>query len=139
MEPGTLVRLKADPGRVGVTTGKNKKIGPDIRWQVAFPDGREFHKEVHLEIIMDDNDEHPVDLLRRGKLGRSKDLRGSLTHIRLSRRLANLIYSMGTTHTDFYPYQFKPVLNFLDSPSNGILIADEVGLGKTIDAGVDLY
>jgi SNF2 family DNA or RNA helicase len=136
MEPGTMVRLKADPGRVGVTTGKNKKIGPDIRWQVAFPDGKEFHKEVHLEIILDDDDEHPVDLLRQGKLGRASDLRGNLTHIRLNGRLANLIYSMDTTNTDFYAYQFKPVLNFLEAPSNGLLIADEVGLGKTIEAGL---
>ncbi|MDZ7852774.1 MAG: DEAD/DEAH box helicase [Halomonas sp.] len=41
-----------------------------------------------------------------------------------------------TTNTQFLAYQFKPVVNFLDSPSNGILIADEVGLGKTIEAGL---
>ncbi len=40
------------------------------------------------------------------------------------------------TRTQFLPYQFKPVLQFLDSPSSGILIADEVGLGKTIEAGL---
>ncbi|MBS1770563.1 MAG: DEAD/DEAH box helicase [Acidobacteria bacterium] len=43
---------------------------------------------------------------------------------------------MDTTNTDFHAYQFKPVLSFLDSPSNGLLIADEVGLGKTIEAGL---
>jgi superfamily II DNA or RNA helicase len=43
---------------------------------------------------------------------------------------------METTNTDFYPYQFKPVLKFLDSPNGGILIADEVGMGKTIEAGL---
>ena len=53
-----------------------------------------------------------------------------------SGRLANLIYSMETTNTDFYPYQFKPIINFLNSPGKGILIADEVGLGKTIEAGL---
>jgi hypothetical protein len=37
---------------------------------------------------------------------------------------------MDTTNTDFYPYQFKPVIKFLNAPSNGMLIADEVGLGK---------
>src|SRR5258708_31390105 len=30
-------------------------------------------------------------------------------------------------------FRSKPVLCFLESPSNGLLIADEVGLGKTID------
>ena len=43
---------------------------------------------------------------------------------------------MESTDTDFYPYQFKPVLNLLDSLSKGLLIADEVGLGKTIEAGL---
>ena len=47
-----------------------------------------------------------------------------------------MFYSMEATNTDFLAYQFKPVLNLLDSPSDGILIADEVGLGKTIEAGL---
>lgn len=47
-----------------------------------------------------------------------------------------MVYSMDTTKTDFLAYQYKPVLAFLKSPSNGILIADEVGLGKTIEAGL---
>jgi hypothetical protein len=34
---------------------------------------------------------------------------------------------------DFYAYQFKPVLKLLNSATSGILIADEVGLGETID------
>jgi len=77
-----------------------------------------------------------VDLLEQGKLGRAIDLRRTLTHVRLTGRLADVIYSMETTNTDFYPYQFKPVLRFLQSPSNALLIADEVGLGKTIEAGL---
>lgn len=135
MNPGTTVRLKADPGRVGIITGKTRLRAGKTLWQVKFPDGADYHREIHLEIMTDD-DEDPIDLLREGKLGRSRDLRGNLTHIRLTGRLANLIYSMNITNTDFYPYQFKPVLNLLDAPSNGLLIADEVGLGKTIEAGL---
>jgi len=135
MEPGISVRLKADPGRVGVITGRNRKRAGKTLWQVRFPDGPDYHKEIHLEVLTESDDD-PLDLLREGKLGRARDLRGNLTHIRLNGRLADLIYSMDTTNTDFYPYQFKPVLNFLDTPGNGILIADEVGLGKTIEAGL---
>jgi superfamily II DNA or RNA helicase len=74
--------------------------------------------------------------MARGRFGRVADLRGAITYYRLSGKLANLIYSLNTTNTRFLPYQFKPVLQFLDSPSNGILRADEVGLGKTIEAGL---
>jgi SNF2 family DNA or RNA helicase len=43
---------------------------------------------------------------------------------------------METTNTDFYAYQFKPVLKFINTAAKGLLIADEVGLGKTIEAGL---
>ncbi len=104
-------------------------------WQVIFPEGPDFILEAQLEIIPDET-EDPVDLVKQGKFGRARDLRGLLTHIQLNGRLANLIYSMETTNTDFYAYQFKPVINFLESPGKGIVIADEVGLGKTIEAGL---
>lgn len=43
---------------------------------------------------------------------------------------------MGVTNTDFYAHQYKPLLTLLESPADGLLIADEVGLGKTIEAGI---
>ncbi len=75
-------------------------------------------------------------MLKDKKLGRPVDLRRTLTHVKLSGRLEDMIYSMEITNTDFYAFQFKPVLKILDSPSNRILVADEVGLGKTIEAGL---
>jgi superfamily II DNA or RNA helicase len=74
--------------------------------------------------------------MQRGQYGGASHLRGAITLSRLSGKLANLIYSLNTTNTKFLPYQFKPVLQFLDSPSRGLVIADEVGLGKTIEAGL---
>jgi superfamily II DNA or RNA helicase len=132
---GTTVRIVTDPGRVGVVLEKLRNLGDEIYQQVQFPDGPQFLRPSQLEEIAAES-EDPLDLLSDGKFGRVRDLRGLLTHIRLSGRLANLIYSMETTNTDFYAYQFKPVLNFLDSPSGGLLVADEVGLGKTIEAGL---
>lgn len=128
------MRVIADPGRVGVLTSKTRERGGRVLRQIVFPDGTTFMAEDQIECLPDISD--PVELVERGKFGRASDLRRNLTHIRLSGRLANLIYSMDTTNTDFYPYQFKPVLKFLNSPNNGLLIADEVGLGKTIEAGL---
>lgn len=136
LAPGTRVRLKADPGRSGITTGRWRERGERKFCQVTFSDSSTgFFLPSQLEIAQHEA-EDPLELLRFGKFGRARDLRGSITFIRLTGRLANLIYSMETTNTDFYPYQFRPVLNFLESPSNGLLIADEVGLGKTIEAGL---
>lgn len=132
---GARVRLISDPGRIGVLTGNKRELAGKTRYQVAFPEGMSFQPEYELEMV-DQESTDPFDLIKQGKFGRVSDLRRSLLHIQLSGRLANLVYSMETTNTDFYAYQFKPVLSFLESPSNGILIADEVGLGKTIEAGL---
>ena len=46
---------------------------------------------------------------------------------------------MGITNTEFYAHQYKPLLTLLESPAEGLLIADEVGLGKTFLAGEVIY
>lgn len=131
------VRLKGDPTRIGILSGRTRpgRPGRGERYQVKFPDTTQWVPRDQIEPMPAER-ESPVDLLERGKVGRAIDLRRTLTHVRLTGRLADVIYSMETTNTDFYPYQFKPVLRFLYSPSNALLIADEVGLGKTIEAGL---
>ncbi len=138
MQAGDLVRLIDNPSRLGTLTAQRSGNPPRERVLVNFQDGRREQQLVTaLESVEQGGHiEDANDLIRRGSYGRAVDLRGAITHHRLSGKLANLIYSMNTTNTDFLPYQFKPVLHFLESPSNGILIADEVGLGKTIEAGL---
>ncbi len=129
------VRLVNDPTQVGLLTGLQKPRKDRAMLQVQFVDGLRYIPESQLEII-DDVRLSPLDMLESEKLGRPIDIRRTLTHVKLAGRLADVIYSMEATNTDFYAYQFKPVIKILESPSNGILIADEVGLGKTIEAGL---
>ncbi|HWO42230.1 MAG TPA: hypothetical protein VNO43_10550 [Candidatus Eisenbacteria bacterium] len=135
MQAGQRVRLIHDPNRIGVLTGKTFARAGTTRWQVQFPDTADFIPEDQLELVPK-SPEHPVELLERGLLGSAADLLRTLTHVRLTGRLANVLYSMDMTGTDFYAYQFKPLVKLLQSPSTGILMADEVGLGKTIEAGL---
>jgi hypothetical protein len=122
MEPGDRIRLIGDPGRVGVFTGRRQPRGGRDHVQIAFPNRTEWVPGDQIEAVCEGGDA-PTDLLRRGRLARPSDLYRTLTHIRLSGRLANYIYSLETTDTDFYAYQFKPVLKLLQSVSTGILIA----------------
>lgn len=135
LTPGSSVRMVLEPSRTGTLTTKFRERSGVKTWLVQFPDQSEWVPEDQLELA-EDSVLDPVELIREGRLGRAADLRKSLTHIRLSGKLANVVYSMDTTNTDFFAHQFKPVLKFLNSPANGILIADEVGLGKTIEAGL---
>lgn len=134
MQSGQQVRLINDPGRIGIATEKSLERGNRTLILVRFPTGSEYIYLDQLEPI--ETSEHPLDLFNEKKLSGVKDLRRTLTFERLTGRLIDLIYSMEITNTDFYAYQFKPVLKIMENISKGILIADEVGLGKTIEAGL---
>lgn len=136
-DKGTEVCRIDNPGKSGVTTGQVRQRGAlaylGVRWQDGTQDYVAEDQLEELNVIISKD---RFELIELGKYGRSADLRRSLTHVHLSGRLANLVYSMGVTNTDFYAHQYKPLMTMLESPADGLLIADEVGLGKTIEAGI---
>ena len=137
-EPGQLVRSVDNPGRLGTITNSPLHVKPSGTFhQVRWSDGLiDWCHEDELEPAEEASASDPFALAREGRYGRVGNLRRNLTYVHLSGRLANLVYAMGITNTDFYSYQYRPLLTLLDSPATGLLIADEVGLGKTIEAGL---
>ena len=75
-------------------------------------------------------------LVANGRYGQIDEFRSLMTFEKLQGDLSNVMYSMRTAEIDFYAHQFVPVLKFVNSPLSRLLIADEVGLGKTIEAGL---
>ncbi|HAG71023.1 MAG TPA: helicase, partial [Gammaproteobacteria bacterium] len=88
-----------------------------------------------LELVPSEK-ESVADSIRFGHLPGPIELIRQISHYRLSGNLADVFYSMESSDTDFYAHQFKPVVKILESPTGKLLIADEVGLGKTIEAGL---
>lgn len=133
--PGQLVRHLDDPAKVGTVTDQTRARASGSQYRVNWNGRLDWHYEEEL-VAADAGGDDPLELIRDGRYGRVGDLRQLLTHIHLAGRLSNVVYAMGLTQTDFYPHQYKPLLTLLDSPVNGLLLADEVGLGKTIEAGL---
>ena len=131
--PDQRVRMIDNPARGGVTTGRARSTGPILFAEVEFgPNERQFKPVSALELI--ERSDNVADLFRSGRFSAPQDLRRLLTFEKLRGELTNVFYSMEVSNTDFYPHQFKPVLTFVESTLGRLLVADEVGLGKTIEA-----
>lgn len=68
----------------------------------------------------------------------AKDVNSLLTARLILNPSITSLYSLNSAKIDFIPYQFRPVLKIITSDSPRILIADGVGVGKTIEAGLVL-
>ena len=135
MKPGDEVRLSHNPAHRGVLQqAQNRPRGR--YWFVGLGAERpRWVPESQLEPVPS-GPVTPLDILETGEYGTPSELRRVLTHIRVSGHPADMLYSMEATNTEFKAFQFKPVIKILESPSGRVLLADEVGLGKTIEAGL---
>lgn len=63
-------------------------------------------------------------------------VRSKLTAYQINNPSSGNLYSLNSARIDFVPYQFRPALKLIHSDEPRILIADSVGVGKTIEAGL---
>lgn len=77
----------------------------------------------------------PWVLLENNTLSDYRNFSIASTLHKVRNTTSNTISTLKASRTLFKPYQFKPLVKFLKSNQKRILIADEVGLGKTIEAG----
>lgn len=131
-----FVRLKTDPTRAGILQEGERFHAGRRMVPVQFQDGSvSWLPEAALEEVP--KVAPPlIDRFADGRFAAPEWLRRTHARLRVTGRLSEIVYSMEATETDFYAFQFKPVLKLLNSPTDGLLIADEVGLGKTIEAGL---
>jgi len=66
----------------------------------------------------------------------TEELSAVLTAGHLSSPSASSLYSLNSGRVRFVPYQYRPVFKIIRSDRPRLLIADEVGVGKTIEAGL---
>lgn len=67
-----------------------------------------------------------------------KRVRSSLTAYQINHPGNSNLYSLNSARIDFVPYQFRPALKMIKAETPKLLIADDVGVGKTIEAGLIL-
>lgn len=136
-EPGTEIQRIDNPTCTGVVLNvPPRRIGKKIKQTVRWTNGTVDEVNIATIESLQQQQRSSLDLIASQTFGKRLALNDSLVHFRLSGSLQDIIYSMNLTNTEFFPYQFKPLLTFFNSFNNCLLIADEVGLGKTIEAGL---
>lgn len=124
---GDVVSLRSDPTTllpiIEVMAG-----GAEHRYAVFQNRTRKIYYESQLQ--------RAAVAVGNHKAVNAQELQAHLTSLQiLSPSTANL-FSLRSGRVQFVPYQYRPVLKLIRSDRPRLLIADEVGVGKTIEAGL---
>ena len=121
---GSMVTLVSDESKLGAVIGINgDKFSVLIDGAV-----QSFYRE-QIKIKKDDSTLDSVSLER---------VKAALTAYQINNPGSSNLYSLNSARIDFVPYQFRPALKLIKADSPRLLVADDVGVGKTIEAGLIL-
>jgi len=124
---GDLVSPRSKPG-VLLPVMEVIPGGAEQRYRVFENNAKVTYYESQLQAAPVPSDERQVLPVR--------ELQACLTSLHiLSPSTANL-FSLRSGRVHFVPYQYRPVLKLIRADRPRLLIADEVGVGKTIEAGL---
>jgi len=126
-QQGQIVRLKSSPDKHYAVVSIISS-GPENRIDVFGEGGPQSFYESQLEAI-------PQRVLHYVNLD---EFNAAITSLQIRQPNLTTLYSLNSARIDFIPYQFRPVLKFIRSDRPRLLIADSVGVGKTIEAGLIL-
>lgn len=121
---GTPVTLVSDKSVIGAVTGKEGN-----RYTVLVNGKFEHFYAEQIEPLVEQKNSPLVPLKR---------VRTALTAYQINNPGSSNLYSLNSARIDFVPYQFRPALKIIKADNPRLLVADDVGVGKTIEAGLIL-
>ncbi|OPF63097.1 DEAD/DEAH box helicase [Hydrogenophaga sp. H7] len=125
---GQLVCLKSNCAAVFPVLEVLPGMGGEKRYRVFEGGTKQVYYESQLK---------PLDEQQEArKVLTTVELSALLSAIQLSSPTASSIYSLNSGRVRFVPYQYRPVLKLIRADRPRLLVADEVGVGKTIEAGL---
>ena len=136
---GDRVHLSSNSNLVGIIVNIKQTKRGYFDYQVFFGGNDKqdsFYPEDSLEKHKSQDDF--VSAFEDAEFSNRTDFLRFLILEKIRKPLSDNIYTFYSSRTDFQVHQFKPVLKFIPSVNQRLLIADEVGLGKTIEAGIIL-
>lgn len=121
---GSMITLVSDSSKAGAVIGVDN--GKYTVWMDNAP--QTFYRE-QIELKAETVTNIHMALSR---------VKSALTAYQINNPGSSSLYSLNSARIDFVPYQFRPALKMIKSDSPRLLVADDVGVGKTIEAGLIL-